>query len=131
MAKIQGLADEAAALQKIVNLAMTDPAVKAAIFDDGFHCVHCNSLEPPPPDWINAAKGQYNVYGLPITPIACAFLQMELLLNVEKVGEPPVKMVVPGPLQVTVFVDSLACMMNRSDLLEHGARRAFCIFFYR
>eukprot|EP01051_Picozoa_sp_SAG22_P009723 SAG22_NODE_831_length_6940_cov_12.139599_4_plen_291_part_00 len=92
MASLQGLPDPAAALQKIVNLAMTDPAVKAAIFDETFHCVHCDSKSPP--DWIQENKGTYRPYGLALTPISCAFLGMPMLLEVGPPG--PEKAVIKG-----------------------------------
>eukprot|EP01052_Picozoa_sp_SAG31_P002853 SAG31_NODE_103_length_25164_cov_12.124317_21_plen_482_part_00 len=94
MAALQDLGSPAAALQKIVNLAMTDPQIKAAIFDETFHCVHCNSKDPP--DWIQNSKGTYIPYALPLTPISCAFLQMEMLLEVGPPG--PEKAVIPGSL---------------------------------
>ena len=65
---------------------------QAAIFDDAFHCVHCDSKAPP--DWIQSAKGVYTPYALALSPIACAFLGMELLLEVGPPG--PDKAIVPG-----------------------------------
>ena len=89
---VQSLAGPAAALQKIVNLAMTDPSIKAAIFDETFHCLHCDSKAPP--DWIQNRKGAYMPYALALTPISCAFLGMPMLLPVGPPG--PDKAVIPG-----------------------------------
>jgi hypothetical protein len=50
-----GAAGAAGALQAIVDKAMSDDKVKAAIFDD-FHCIHCGSVSPA--EWIASRKGK-------------------------------------------------------------------------
>ena len=55
MAKAQGMGSEGAALQSIVYGAMSNAAIKSAIFDD-FRCVHCGSKNPP--DWVKNGMGK-------------------------------------------------------------------------
>ena len=59
---------------------MSEPAVKAAIFDDGFNCVHCDSKTPP--DWIQTNKGEKLPHPLALSEEACLFLGREMLLEV-------------------------------------------------
>jgi hypothetical protein len=96
MAMALGLGDAAGALQMIVDQAMSDDSIKKAIFDD-LHCVHCGSVSPAA--WIKEHKGKKEPYPLALSAPAVAFLSAELLPKVEKVGEPPKKQVVPGPLR--------------------------------
>jgi hypothetical protein len=56
MASAQGLGDEAAALQSVVEKAMADAAFAKTLFDSEFHCVHCGSKNPP--EWIKSAMGK-------------------------------------------------------------------------
>ena len=93
MADAQTLPSHTAALQKIVNMAMAEPEVNAAIFDETFHCVHCDSQSPP--DWIQENKGEKMPYAMELSPEACQFLSGEILLNVGPPG--PDKAVIPGP----------------------------------
>ncbi len=78
------------ALQRIVDRAMTEPRVKAAVFDE-FHCVHCGSVSPA--DWIKTRKGTKSGYRLRLSGPALAFLSSPLLVTVEKRGDPPKRMV--------------------------------------
>jgi hypothetical protein len=83
----------AEALQGIVDRAMADVKVKAAIFDD-FHCVHCGSVSPA--EWIKARKGKKAPHALALSDKAVAFLGGALLVPVAKVGEPPKRQIVEG-----------------------------------
>jgi hypothetical protein len=92
MATARGLGSDAAALQSIVDKAMTEESVKKAIFDT-FHCVHCGSVNPAA--WISERKGTKLAYPLAVSGEAVAFLSSELLLPVGPPG--PGKKVQPGP----------------------------------
>eukprot|EP00746_Dinoflagellata_sp_MGD_P137728 gnl/MRDRNA2_/MRDRNA2_71491_c0_seq1.p1 gnl/MRDRNA2_/MRDRNA2_71491_c0~~gnl/MRDRNA2_/MRDRNA2_71491_c0_seq1.p1 ORF type:complete len:179 (+),score=40.05 gnl/MRDRNA2_/MRDRNA2_71491_c0_seq1:132-668(+) len=92
-AAAQCLSDASKAFQSIVEQAMDDHAIQKDIFDT-FHCVHCGSVNPQ--EWISKAKGK-QPYDLDVSPQVVAFLGRELLVKVEKVGEPPTRQVVPGP----------------------------------
>ena len=92
--KAHGLTGPAAALQAIVEEALADKSVGAEIYD-GFQCVHCGSKNPEP--WIKERKGKKTPYPLEVTESVAAYLASELLVPVEKVGQPPVRQVVDGP----------------------------------
>jgi len=94
MAAQSGLSSAAAALEAIVVRAMLEPEVRAAMYD-GFHCVHCGSKNPA--TWIKERKGKKEPYTLPVNKQVSSFLASDLLVPVEKLGEPPVRQVVPGP----------------------------------
>eukprot|EP01051_Picozoa_sp_SAG22_P009724 SAG22_NODE_831_length_6940_cov_12.139599_5_plen_283_part_00 len=81
----QGLGGGAsAALQKLVDHVMAEPAVAAAIFEDGFNCVHCDSKSPP--DWIQNNKGEKLPYDMALSAAAVEFLGREMLLSVGPPG---------------------------------------------
>jgi len=92
-AKFRGASGAAAALQSIVMEAIGDESVRAAMYD-GFHCVHCGSKDPAP--WIKERKGKKEPYALKLSEQAASFLASELLVPVEKLGQPPVRQVVDG-----------------------------------
>ena len=50
-----------------------------------------------PAEWIATRKGDKEATPLVLTPSAAAFLAEPLLVKVDRVGQPPVKQVVPGP----------------------------------
>lgn len=85
--------DAAAALDGVVRQAMSDPVTKSAIFD-AVQCVHCGSVKPA--EWIATRKGDKEATTLALSAPVVEFLQLPLLAKVERVGEPPVKQVVPG-----------------------------------
>ena len=105
-AAAQGLPDAAAALQKLVGFAMKEEVVKAAIFDDGFNCVHCDSKSPP--DWIQNNKGTKHPQLLALTPAALGFLGQEMLLEVGPPG--PDKAVIPGELHADHLKAARCCI---------------------
>jgi hypothetical protein len=107
MAEAQGLGGPGPALQVIVDKAMSDDGVQKAIFND-VHCVHCGSVAPPV--WIKDRKGKKEPYTLALSAPAVAFLNAELLPRVEKVGEPPKKQVVPGPLRADMHKAARCCI---------------------
>jgi hypothetical protein len=107
LANARGLDGAAAALQEIVDRAMSDDSVRKAIFEN-FHCVHCGSVSPA--QWISARKGKKEAYDLALTRPAVAFLGKAMLVQVEKVGEPPVRQVVPGPLRADANKAARCCI---------------------
>lgn len=82
-----------AALQALAEEAIGDAKVQAECFD-GFHCVHCGSVNPAA--WIKERKGTKVPVELAVTKLVVSFLSMELLVPVEKRGEPPKRQVVEG-----------------------------------
>eukprot|EP01048_Picozoa_sp_COSAG05_P024857 COSAG05_NODE_6045_length_1034_cov_5.160428_1_plen_134_part_00 len=94
LAGARGLASNSAALESIVAQAMSNSATQAAIFDV-LQCIHCGSVNPA--EWIATRKGDKEAVPLALSPAAAAFLRQPLLAKVARVGEPPVKMLVPGP----------------------------------
>ena len=92
----QGNSDDlSCVLQAIIDKALGDDAVMSAIFDD-FHCVHCGSVKPEA--WINARKGKKELYKFNLSAEAMSLLNAPVLVEVKKVGEPPVGQVIPaGP----------------------------------
>ena len=82
MAKAQGMGSEGAALQSIVYGAMSNAAIKSAIFDD-FHCVHCGSKNPP--DWVKNGMGK-TATALDISEECIAFLSQPILVAVGPPG---------------------------------------------
>ena len=93
-AKEHGVTGAAAALQTIVMQAVQDSVVHGEIYDE-FHCVHCGSVTPEP--WIKERKGKKEKYPLAVTTSVSTFLAKELLVPVEKLGQPPKRQVVSGP----------------------------------
>lgn len=77
----------------LILAAIGDESVRAAMYD-GFHCVHCGSKDPAP--WIKERKGKKEPYALKLSEQAASFLASELLVPVEKLGQPPVRQVVDG-----------------------------------
>ena len=84
-----------AALEFLVGKAIADAAVHEEIYGS-FHCVHCGSVKPA--EWIRTRKGTKTPYALDLSAETSAFLGQSILKQVEKVGDPPVRQVVPGPL---------------------------------
>jgi len=92
-AQSSGTSGAAAALGSIVAQAMQSAAVHSAVYDT-FHCVHCGSVQPAA--WIKEHKGKKAPYELAVPKDVSKFLATSLLVPVEKLGEPPVRQVVPG-----------------------------------
>ena len=86
--------DAGAALSMIIDRAIAEPGVKAAIFDE-IQCVHCGSVSPA--EWIKARKGSKTPYPLKLNSSAKTFLDGTLITPVEKVGEPPKKVFADKP----------------------------------
>ena len=107
LAAAQGHNSASTALESIVSQAMSDPATKAAIFDK-MHCIHCGSVKPA--EWIATRKGDKEATPLVLTPSAAAFLAEPLLVKVDRVGQPPVKQVVPGPRTSNVGKAARCCV---------------------
>jgi len=107
MAKAQRLNGAGQALECIVKHAMHQPAVMSQIFDD-FHCLHCGSVKPA--EWINQAKGKKEPYKFKMDPEVVAFLGQEILVKVEKVGDPPTKQVVEGPKRADADKAARCCV---------------------
>jgi cytochrome b involved in lipid metabolism len=106
LAAAQGLTSPAAALEGIVSRAMAESGVKAAIFD-ALQCIHCGSADPA--DWIDWGCGK-QATALVLNAPEAAFLAQPLLLQVERVGEPPAKQLVPGPRSVDASKAARCCI---------------------
>jgi hypothetical protein len=124
LAKAHGLGSSTAALQSVVERAMADPSVQAAIFDE-LQCIHCNSVHPA--DWIAYCKGSKLPLALALSAPAVAFLEQPLLLGVERIGEPPVKQLVPGKRSSSSHKAARCCIdwaVKEYGALETGAPTA-------
>lgn len=107
LARAQGRPSLSAALQALVELPMSDPQVRAQIFDT-FHCVHCKGVSPA--EWINTRKGEKLGYSFELSSAAVAFLGETMLVPVERVGDPPIKKVVSGPRRADSSKAARCCL---------------------
>merc|ERR1719217_403681 len=107
MCSTLGLEDAGKALEHIVQQAMSNPAIESEIFDT-FHCVHCGSVKPA--EWIANAKGKKEPYKLRVNDLVMAFLHQEILVKVEKLGDPPVRQVVDGPKRADADKAARCCV---------------------
>lgn len=107
LAIARGLGGAAGALQALVDQALGSEKVSSDIFDV-FHCVHCGGVSPA--EWISTRKGTKVAYDFAVTKDAATFLSKELLVPVEKRGDPPKRQVVEGPRRADVSKAARCCI---------------------
>lgn len=109
------------ALQAIVDRALTEEAVRNAIFED-LHCIHCGSVSPEP--WIAKRKGDKQGVAIILTAAARELLASPVLVTVEKRGEPPTKQVVKDGPKRSDASKAARCAVDwaikDSGALKHG-----------